>query len=92
MSQKLASDAAVAALGQSVFRLVLDVDSANQARRLRSLIARRRGELKWLSAPPAGQSPCRLHACLGSRRIDDVVAALEAAGFRVAAVVATREA
>jgi hypothetical protein len=55
---------------------------------IRQLVARHRGELKQLRHETRGQQ-ARLHLYLGRTRIDDVVSALEGAGFEVGAVIAT---
>src|SRR5262249_17498078 len=58
-------------------------------RRVRDVIASKRGVLHGLAVDRAERaSKMSLH--LGARRIDDVVAALEGAGFEVSAVIATR--
>jgi hypothetical protein len=79
--------------GEALFRIVLNVElTLRTRRRLRSLIHRRGGELKEVRSPETRRPDGRTHLTLGRRRIDDVVTALEAAGFTVAAVVATQRA
>jgi hypothetical protein len=75
----------------SVYRVVLTMPGDVCAeRRLRHLIVQKRGEL-WSLQRSAPRRAGRVQLYLGMRRIDDVVAALEGAGFTVDAVVATRE-
>jgi hypothetical protein len=55
---------------------------------VRELIERHRGELKQLRHETQGRR-ARLHLYLGRRRIDDIVSALESAGFEVGCLIAT---
>jgi hypothetical protein len=74
-----------------IFCVVLAVpDQEGAEAHIRTVIRHKRGDLRSLSSP-APQAPGRLHLRLGVRRIDDVLAALEGAGFAVDTVVATTE-
>jgi len=75
------------ALYQVVVSVGADRDSEQS---IRHLVARNRGELKQLRHETQGRD-ARLHLYLGRARIDDVVTALEGAGFEVGAVVATMQ-
>jgi hypothetical protein len=55
---------------------------------VRNLVQHSRGQLKRL-VHSSRQRQARLHLHLGRRRIDDVLTALEGAGFSVDAVIAT---
>jgi acetoin utilization protein AcuB len=55
-------------------------------RKLRDIVHRSHAELRWLHRQGG-----HLHVRLNTRDVDDVVTALEAAGFEVAAVVTSRE-
>jgi len=55
---------------------------------IRDVVQRSRGELRRLGHTTR-QHHARLHLHLGRRRIDDVVTALEGAGFTIDAVIAT---
>jgi hypothetical protein len=55
---------------------------------IRDVVQRSRGELKRLGHTTR-QQHARLHLHLGRQRIDDVVTALEGAGFTIDAVIAT---
>lgn len=71
--------------------LVLSIEHRERAeQQVRKLIEAKRGQLIRLERT-LPHKPTRLHAHLGARRIDDVITALEGAGFDVNAVVATRE-
>ena len=74
-------------VGEATYRIVLSGAKGKPAERLvREVVGQQRGELKWLH--PDTQHPDKLHLRLKARRVDDVVTALEAAGFNVDAVVA----
>src|SRR5437899_1110979 len=72
-----------------VYRVVLAHAAAPQAEdRIRQVVEQKRGDLKALFWSVPGW-PNQIHLHLGTRRIDDVLPALEGAGFDVRAVVAT---
>lgn len=72
------------------YRLFLNVDThARTERRIRNLITAKRGDLRALEQRNP-RRPERLEMHLGDRRLHDVIAALEAAGFMITGVVATR--
>jgi acetoin utilization protein AcuB len=74
-------------VGEATYRLVLSGAKGKQAeRQVRDMVAQKRGELKWLH--PDTRHPDKLHLRLKSRRVDDIVTALEAAGFNVEVLVA----
>jgi hypothetical protein len=74
-----------------IYRVVLSIAGEERAEeQLREVIHRKRGDLRSLcSADPRHAGRMQVH--LGLRRIDDVLAALEGAGFAVDTVVATTE-
>ena len=72
------------------YRVVLSASALQRLVLLRRIIERERGDLRRLFHMTRRRSrQVELH--LGGHRIDDVVTALEAAGFDVDAVVATSE-
>lgn len=75
-------------VGDYTYRIALSNAKGRQAQqKVRQIVLDRgRGELKWLHADT--KNPNKLHLRLKARRVDDVVTALEAAGFDVDAVVA----
>lgn len=74
-------------VGEATYRIVLSGAKGKQAeRQVREVVAQKHGELKWLH--PDTRYPNKLHLRLKSRRVDDIVTALEAAGFNVDALVA----
>jgi acetoin utilization protein AcuB len=74
-------------VGESTYRIVISGAKGKLAeRRVREVVTAQRAELKWLH--PDTRHPDRLHVRLKARRVDDVVTALEAAGFTVDALVA----
>lgn len=75
-------------VGEHTYRLTVGNARSRQAQqRVRQLVAdHARGELKWMH--PDSRNPSKLHLRLKTQRIDDVVTALEAAGFDVLSVVA----
>ena len=74
-------------VGEATYRIVLSGAKGKQAeRQVREVVAQKHGELKWLH--PDTRHANKLHLRLKSRRIDDIVTALEAAGFNVEALVA----
>jgi acetoin utilization protein AcuB len=78
---------ALSGVGESTYRIVISGAKGRLAeRRVREVVAAQRGELKWLHADT--RDPNKLHVRLKTRRVDDVVTALEAAGFNVDALVA----
>ncbi|HXQ21150.1 MAG TPA: hypothetical protein VN812_05710 [Candidatus Acidoferrales bacterium] len=77
--------------GESLYRIVLRVGDIRRApHQIRQVVGRARGDLRRLTEGTRRQ-PLQISLRLGARHIDDVVTALEAAGFDVGAVVATRE-
>jgi acetoin utilization protein AcuB len=79
-------------VGEPTYRLVLSGKkmSKQSEARLRKIIDQNHGELKWLHHD-AKQRPAETHLRLRVRRVDDVVTALEAAGFDVARVVSAKK-
>ena len=74
-------------VGEATYRIVISGAKGKQAeRQVREVVAQQRGELKWLH--PDTRQPNKLHVRLKAPRVDDVVTALEAAGFNVDALVA----
>lgn len=74
-------------VGEATYRITLSGASGKLAeRRVREVVSVQHGELKWLH--PDTRQRNKLHLRLKARRVDDVVTALEAAGFNVDAVVA----
>ena len=74
-------------VGEATYRIVISGASGKLAeRRVREVVAAQHGELKWLH--PDTRERSKLHLRLKARRVDDVVTALEAAGFNVDALVA----
>ena len=75
-------------VGEHTYRLALSNVKGRQAhQKVRQIVVDRgRAELKWLH--PDTKDPARLHLRLKARRVDEVVTALEAAGFDVDAVIA----
>jgi acetoin utilization protein AcuB len=58
-------------------------------RAVKAIVDRCRAELKWMHRD--GGRPARLHLRVKTRNVDDLVTALEAAGFDVTAVVSSRD-
>jgi hypothetical protein len=82
---------ALSDLGEPMYRVLLRVgDVPRAAQQIRQVVGRTRGDLRRLTQGTRRQPP-QVSMRLGARRIDDVVTALEAAGFDIGAVVATRE-
>lgn len=74
---------------EALYQVVIPVGvTCGEEQTIRRLIERHRGELKQLRHETVGRQ-ARLHLYLGRPRVDDVVSALEGAGFEVAAIVAT---
>lgn len=74
---------------EALYQVVVSVGAGGDEEcAIRHLIERTRGELKQMRHETRGPY-ARLHLYLGRTRIDDVVTALEGAGFDVGAVVAT---
>jgi acetoin utilization protein AcuB len=74
-------------VGEATYRIVISNAKGRLAeRQVRQVVEQHRGDLKWLH--PDTRQPNKLHVRLKARRIDDVVTALEAAGFSVDALVA----
>ncbi len=73
------------------YRVVLAICGEERAEeQLRDLIRRKRGDLRSFGCA-SPQRGGRIDVHLGARRLDDVLAALEGAGFAIDAVVATTE-
>jgi hypothetical protein len=72
-----------------MYRIVLTLPGNQRAERVRQVVAAKRGDLQLLARAALPAHPCRVHAYLGLRRIDDVIAALEGEGFAIDAVVVT---
>ncbi len=74
---------------EALYQVVIPVGvGCDEEEAIRRLVERHRGELKQLRHETLGRK-ARLHLYLGRTRIDDIVTALEGAGFAVGAVVAT---
>ena len=72
-----------------LYQVIVSLDAFCDAEpAIRHLVERHRGELKQLRHETHGRR-ARLHLYLGRSRIDDIVTALEGAGFEVGAVIAT---
>ena len=75
---------------ESVYRVVIiNAMQPRAAQRIREVVERKRGDLKLLCHRPSAR-PNQVDVHLGTRRLDDVLAALEGAGFDIAAVVTGR--
>ena len=74
-------------VAEPTYHLTLTGDGPEMERRIRQVIERERGELKWLHRDRR-QRPAQVHLRLKAQRIDDIVTELEAGGFEVQAVVA----
>jgi hypothetical protein len=85
-TERLMKSQPAPAIAEPVYGVVLvDVAVQQAEQRIRQVIKKKRGELKKLF-----WKPNQIYVHLGMRRIDDVLPALEGAGFNVCAVVATR--
>jgi len=74
---------------EPLYQVVISLGAVcNAEPAVRELVERHRGELKQLRHETHGRRE-RLHLYLGRQRIDDIVSALEGAGFEVGAVIAT---
>ncbi len=74
-------------VGEATYRIVLSGAKGKQAQQqVRQTVGSTRGELKWIH--PDSRDASKLHLRLKARRIEDIVTALEAAGFEVDALVA----
>ena len=72
---------------EPTYRIVVTTsDDHAPEQHLRDLVAHKRGDLRSLSRVQPAQSGT-LHVHLGIRRVDEVLAALEGAGFEIVAVV-----
>ena len=67
-----------------VYRVVVTDVAEHAEGQIRELIQRKGGDLRLLFRSPP-REPSRIHIHLGLRRIDDVLAALEGAGFAICA-------
>lgn len=67
-------------------RLVISGAGASGVPRIREILARGRCEVRWLHVD-GGRRRGQVHVRLRARNVNDVVTALEAAGFQVSAVV-----
>lgn len=73
---------------EALYQVVVAVSADRDPEQaIRHLVARNHGELKQVRHETLGRD-ARLHLYLGRTRIDDVVTALEGAGFEVGAVIA----
>lgn len=78
----------VSGVAQPTFRLVVSAAKGKASeQQLREVIRKARSELKWLHRD--SRDATRVHLRLKSRSVDDVVYALDAAGFAVSAVIAS---
>lgn len=74
-------------VSQPTYRIMLTAaDGKNAETRIREVVERKRGTVKWLQGDR--KRPAKFVLRLRTRRVDDIAAALEAAGFEVTAVVA----
>lgn len=70
------------------YRVMLTApDARNAEKRIREVVERKRGQIKWMQG--GRTRPAQFALRLRARRVDDIATALEAAGFEVTAVVAT---
>ncbi len=75
-------------VAEPTYRIALGVKrSKTDIARVRAIVERLNGELKWLHYD-GEQRPPQIHLRLKVRRVDDVVTGFEAAGFDVLSVVA----
>jgi acetoin utilization protein AcuB len=73
-------------VGEATYRIVISGARGKLAeRRIREVVTVQHGEIKWLH--PDTRNPNKVHLRLKARRVEDVVTALEAAGFNVDALV-----
>ncbi len=78
-------------VGEATYRIALSGAKGKQAREeVRRTVLSKHGELRWMH--PDSTNASKLHLRLKAPHIDDVVTALEAAGFDVEAVVAASRA
>jgi hypothetical protein len=76
------------AADEPLYRVVLSASGGPAAeRQIRRVIERKRGDLRRFYRDAERHAP-RVHLHLGARRLDDVLTALEGAGFGVDAVIA----
>lgn len=77
-------------VAESSYRLVLSGARSEKAlRQIRAIVESHGGELRWTYVETGGRRGS-VHVRIRSRRLDELTAALEAAGFEVAAIIATR--
>jgi acetoin utilization protein AcuB len=86
-SDILAAFVDLSGVGEATYRIVVSGAKGRQAhQQVRQAVCNARGELKWLH--PDTRDSSKLHLRLKARQIDDVIAAIEAAGYEVDALVA----
>jgi len=75
-----------------LYTLVLSVPQHGETGQIADVVRRHRGQIEWLSGQSMSgtrNGTSRVHLRLSARRIDDIVPALEAAGFDAVRVVLT---
>jgi acetoin utilization protein AcuB len=91
-SDILAAFVDLSGVAEPTYRVSLEATERRLGlREIRRIVDQHRGELKW-SHTERRTRPARIHIRLKARRVDDIVTALESAGFTVCAVVASRPA
>jgi acetoin utilization protein AcuB len=86
-SDVLAAFVDLTGVAEPTYRLTVEVSEGKRAHaELRRTVEHARGEVKWMR--PDRQRPSLMHLRLKARNFDDVVTALEGAGFEVTSVVA----
>jgi acetoin utilization protein AcuB len=77
----------ISGVGEASYRLCISGAKGRlAARRLRHIVEQQRGDIRWMH--PDEHDRSKLHLRLKARNIDDVVTAVEAAGFDVETVIA----
>jgi acetoin utilization protein AcuB len=80
---------ALSGVGEPTYRLAVSGRSRGLEGRVRRIVDRVRGEIKWMHRDPTA-TPIQLHLRAKVKRIDDLVTALEADGETVLRVVAAQ--
>jgi acetoin utilization protein AcuB len=75
-------------VAEPTYRIALLGKNRSSADEIRQIVLRNRGEIKWLHRAAEGRRP-EVQLRVKIRRVDDLVTALEAAGFEVTAQVAS---
>lgn len=79
-------------VAEATYRIMLSSKTGTEGKqleaRIRTIVEHNRGELKWLHRETRKGTPI-IHLRLKSRRLDDIVAALEGAGLEVGSIVAS---